>query len=184
MNGVSRRCKGFSIVILCFLFNYFVIKSQPGELFCPSMKGKTLEGKKIRFFQDLKKKCAVLIIGFDRHGDLFIESWHKPLVNHYTIPNDIDYYIIPLISSWYSPLSSVFEIFLKKLIPSNLHRYVLPCYVSVNSYQKKLCMPSTVLGCILVIDNQGKIYYSSSQKAQDKELKKCFAIIDKIKYAT
>ncbi len=164
-------------LITCFLLvdDSF---AQVGEVF-PNLTGESLKNTNVKLPESSKGKYCLIGMASSQKAELDLQSWMQPVydlfINQNTfIPIDynLDIYFIPMFTGAnQAAYNKVFKK-TKEEIDSELVPHVLFYKGSIDVYKNKLNLKSKDVPYFFVLDETGKIVYTTSGKYTVKKLDK------------
>lgn len=145
--------------------------------FFPTLKAETLTKKMVTFPTDTKGKYTIICFSFSQKTQPQAESWTNVLLEKF--PNkEINYYEIPMLETGYKLVKRFIDNGMRDGVDSKLHDYVTSYYGDLSVYRKELLMPSSKVVYLFLLDENGKIKYSTEGAADFTKLGELY---DKIK---
>ncbi|MPQ47681.1 hypothetical protein GCQ56_11770 [Marinifilum sp. N1E240] len=175
-------CKSILIFILCSLLfipngnGQTVDKLKLGDTF-PNLNGELLSSKKISLPDHCKGKVSILIVAFKRGTQTQIDTWAKPLLHEFSMMEDFRFIEIPMISNFYSWISSYIDNGMRKGIVPSMHKNVMTYYGPLSDYYKYFDVADKKLCYLFLIDRTGKIQFLEKGEAKEENLQSLIEII-------
>jgi hypothetical protein len=165
------------LMILCGTIT--VTSAQTGQSF-PLLTGKTLTDKTITIPKDTKGKYTLIGMAYSRKSEESLKGWFQPVYTAFIDKNrsmwettsayDLNIYFIPLISGIKEAAAGTIEKKLKEGLDKELQPYVLLYTGKMDEYRQKLNFDGKEKAYFFVLDNNGKIVYTTSGDYSEKKM--------------
>ena len=174
----------FNAFVACFLLISFQAVCQNKF---PDIKGKTLNDKQISLPQSSLGKYTLIGMAYSRKAEEQLNTWFNPVYTTFiqqdakslfpTESYDVNIYFVPMITGIAQTAGDKIEDKMKKNIEDDLKPHVMLYEGEVKSYKETLKMADKEQPYFFVLDEAGKIIYSTSGAYTEKKMEQ---IIDKI----
>ena len=149
-----------------------------GEIF-PSVEGTSLEDEEIKIPEYFKGSTVVIILGYKMDSQFDIDRW---LIGLDQTQTDIKVYEIPTIQGLFPRMFSTFiDEGMRSGIPKELWGGVITIYGDGAELQEFTGNENPNNARVILLDNQGKIFYFHDRGFSVQELNKLRAKIEELK---
>lgn len=125
----------------------------------PTLQAESLDRNPITFPDDLDQKVNILILVFEQQAQRKVDTWASIILNEYEPQEDISYYEVPMISTWYYPISWQIDNWMRGGIPSQYHKNTTTFYGNRKPYFEALNMTDISSCYTFLLDESGHICY-------------------------
>lgn len=150
----------------------------------PSITAKSLKGKKVNIPEDTNGKFTLLAMAYSKHEQEDLVSWAEPLYNKFIAQTemfdsfyDVNLFFIPLFATKDAGYAATAERKIKNEVDTVLHSAVLIYIGEVNKYINELNLEKNSTAYFFLLNETGKILYTTSGPYTDGKLEK---ILDKM----
>lgn len=186
---MSLKNRNMKHLLLTFmLFASVAVIAQKGNPF-PPMEGETLTHSTVLIPDDLKGKHTLIGLAFSKDSEKYLKSWFNPVYNQLLAkpdPNslmsfsyDVNVYFIPMLTGAKRP---AYQQVMKKVedeVDKKLHPHILFYKGTLKEYEDALGIDDKDVPYIFLLDETGKIIYSTSGNYSESKLQK---VIDELPF--
>ncbi|MBD3213146.1 MAG: hypothetical protein GF311_11110 [Candidatus Lokiarchaeota archaeon] len=138
----------------------------------PELEGSNLEKKLFNLPNDLQGRLNIIIIAFKRTQQSDIDEWRFYLSEKIQEEDDIHIYEIPTLSYSYRFMRFMIDGGMRSGIPDReIRDHTITLYLNKNSFKKALDIKSEDKIHLLLLDNEGNIFWRDKGKFYDKKMK-------------
>ncbi len=171
--------KNLKLVITgCCFFMANLCLANVGNQF-PDLTGETLKDEKVNIPKATKGKFTIIGVASSKKADKDLRTWMQPVYDQFINQNTfipIDYnvniYFVPMFNGANKVAYNSMKKKTKKELDKELHPYVLFYKGNISLYQEELKLKEKSKPYFFVLDENGKIVYSTSGKFTQKKLDK------------
>jgi len=166
--------------VVCLAFSPI----QKGKQF-PELSGETLDGKNITLPGAAKGKKTLIGMAYSAKAEEALNSWYQPVYDKFIAKlgmfdkgYDINLYFVPM---YVGLKQAAYEASLKELKKSSrkdLFPYILFYKGELEPYGSSLKMDDKAEAYFFVLDEQGKIIYSTTGMYNDSKMEEIEALLD------
>ena len=157
--------------IVCFLLVNSKFYAQVNTNF-PILTGKTLTDKTVTIPTDTKGKYTVLCITYSQKSSDVLAPWFQPMYSTFLDASEynINLFFIGMISGAKELAAGTIEKKMKQKVDPSLQPYTLLYNGGIGDYKQALKMPEKDQPYFYVLDENGKIVYTTSGAYTDAKL--------------
>ena len=138
----------------------------------PELKVGALDGTKTVLPDSAFGYITLVTFGFQRESQDDLNTWLFPFAKEFSDSARYNYYEVPMMGTRIPGiLRAVINRGMRRGIPKDKHRKVLPYYGDINSYAKKLEMIDRTQVHVFLLDQKGLIRWRAQGRATDEGLK-------------
>lgn len=165
-----------SIFLICVLFMATIAVAQKGIQF-PNLSGETLDDKIVTIPSDTNGKMTLLGMASSEKAEEFLRGWYEPMYNRFIAKTgmfddqyDLNIFFVPMFSGGQKIGKGQVMKSMKDNKNKELFPYVLFFEGNVKEYADILKMEKKDLPYIYLLDEQGKILYTTSGYFSQKKM--------------
>lgn len=125
----------------------------------PKLEAKSLTREKIIFPDDLSDPVNILILVFKQDAQRIVDTWAKIILEEYEPQANISYYEVPMISTWWVPISWQIDNWMRDGIPEDFHDNTTTFYGDRGPYFEQLNMKDKDSCYLFILDSEGYIRF-------------------------
>lgn len=154
--------------------------AQTGQQF-PAMEGESLTNQNLNLPEDLKGKYSIIGLAYSKKSESALKTWFEPAYNQFLYkpetPSlfagsyDVHLYFIPMFTGVKRPAYKTVMNKMKKTIDKKLLPYVLFYKGELKKYKKSLKFKGKDVPYFFVLDENGKIVYTTSGRYTDSKMR-------------
>ncbi len=168
------------LIVLCIMA--MQDNSVKGIMF-PAMSGETLKDRKVSIPAGLKGKNALIVLAVSKAAEEDLKTWMDPLNDKFIaktelLASDIHIYLVPMLSGAKAVGAGSAQEKMKKDVDPSLLDHIIVYHGDVNKIKATLKMTEKKLPYIFILDNAGKIIYSTSGPYSEDKMDKIEDVID------
>jgi hypothetical protein len=173
----------FALFILTLLTSLTLV-AQKGKTF-PDLEGETLDGKTIVVPADVSDKLTIVGMAFSKKAEATLKSWYTPMYDKFILKRgifdaqyDVNFFFIPMYTG---TKKMAYQISMNKMRESNrkdLYPYLLFYKGEMDPYISVLNMDEKNLSYLFVIDQKGKVIYSTKGLFTEKKMEGLEDLLD------
>ena len=167
-----------------FAFTFLAMQdnSVKGTMF-PAMSGETLKDRKVSIPGNLKGKNALIVLAVSKAAEEDLKTWMDPLNDKFIaktelLASDIHIYLIPMLSGAKAVGAGSAQEKMKKDVDPALLDHIIVYHGDVSKIKATLKMTEKKLPYIFILDNSGKIIYSTSGPYSEDKMDKIEDALD------
>jgi len=153
-------------------------KNAIGKKF-PEITGYALNGTQTTLPNDANGFVTVIILAFEKDSQDKVDTWADTLVATYDTETQIRYFELPMISGFYSFMSSIINGGMRGGVPEPLHDNVVTFYGDREKYTQALGIPDMENSYLFVLDKLGIVRYTEKGYSDFPRIDRLFMEIDK-----
>lgn len=169
-----------AVAIACLAFS----PVQKGKQF-PTLNGETLEGKSVTLPDAAKGKKTLIGMAYSQKAEEALNTWYQPVYDKFIAKRgmfdkdyDVNLYFVPM---YIGLKQAAYEASLKELKKSSrkdLFPYILFYKGELSPYDKELKMTDKTEAYFFLLDEKGKVIYSTTGKYSDKKMDELEELLD------
>lgn len=144
----------------------------------PAVRGESLAGQKVVLPDDARGRVTVVIAAFQRQAQGRVDTWARPLLDHYGDESAVRYFELPMISGWYSWMSGFIDGGMRRGVPKPLHDNVVTYYGPLDAYFKAFDVTDKGDCYLFVLDAGGIVRHAARGPADVAGLEALYRVID------
>ena len=158
--------------------------AQEGNMF-PDLLGETLESNSLVIPGDTPGKITLVGLAYSKKAEATLKTWYTPMYDKFVLKRgifdqmyDVNLYFVPMFTG---PKKAAYNANLKQLKESNrkdLFPYILFYKGGLDPYVDELKMDNKNLPYFFVLDETGKILYSTQGLYSEQKMEKIEEILD------
>jgi hypothetical protein len=176
----------FSLCLFFLLQSAFLILQNQKTF--PALTGETLEDKKITLPADVKGKFTLIGIAYSQKSQEDLQTWLQPVyTNFIEKPSgnvlfddsyDINVYFIPMFTGSNEAATGQAKKRLKEGLDKELQPHVLIYKGDISTYKEQLSLNDKDKPYFFLLDEEGKIVYTTSGVYSESKMKKIEELLD------
>ncbi|MFZ6051270.1 hypothetical protein [Halocola ammonii] len=173
------------ILACLFLQAGLFLFAQDGKQF-PNLPGETLEGENIELPEDTKGKVTLVGMAYSKKAESALKSWYQPMYDKFVLKRgmfdqnyDVNLYFVPMFTGLKRAAFGASMNKLKKSHRKDLFPYILFYKGELDIYEDELKMTEKNQPYFFVLDEEGKIVYSTYGLYSQEKMAEIEKILDK-----
>ncbi len=155
--------------MLLFLSGFLFLQLNAQDYF-PRLEAKQLDREPVVFPDDLTGDVNILILVFEQKSQELVDTWADIILDEFEPQAGISYYEVPMISTWWKPISWQIDNWMRGGIPEDFHDNTATFYGNRTPYFELLDMKDISSCYLFVINAEGRIVHrEEGPRAPDKE---------------
>lgn len=175
--------------IIHFCLLSVALSAQSNQQF-PSMEAESLDRKLITIPNDLNGKYTLIGLAFSKKSEEYLNSWFQPSFNQFiykpakpslfAVQYDINLYFVPMFTGVKRPAYEKIMENVAKDIDPLLYPHVLFYKGAIKEYKEALNFDGKEVPYFYVLDQTGKIIYSTTGKYTEAKMQQIVNILDNV----
>jgi hypothetical protein len=176
------RANLFIVLIVSMLY----AKAQTGDQF-PALEGESLVHGMINIPDDVKGKYTLIGLAVSKDAETQLKTWFNPIYQQlikkpdakalFAMNYDVNVYFIPMLTGAKRPAYQAVMDKVEKEVDKPLHPHVLFFKGTLKEYKDALKIDDKDKPYLYLLDDEGKIIYSSSGGYSDAKLQKIIDLL-------
>lgn len=172
------------------LFSAVAVQAQVGQQF-PDMPGETVEGKEVKLPQGVKGKYTLLGLAFSKKSDDALQTWFQPVYSQFIqkrkagglfedLGYDVNVYFVPMFTGANKLAAGPARKKTLKNVDPELHSHILFYVGELATYRDQLGLKEKDEPYFFVLDENGKIVYTTSGAYSKQKMEQVEEILDQL----
>lgn len=167
-----------------FFLSLFLCAGPEGKVF-PELQGEKLTGEQLTIPADLNDKVSIVGMAYSKKSEASLKSWYQTMFDKFVLKRGIfdDQYDVNLlfVPMFTGGKKAAYNASMNKMKESNredLYPYLLFYKGGLEPYVSTLEMENKDQAYLFIIDQEGKILYSTKGLFQERKMEEIEAILD------
>lgn len=164
-----------------------IITTVTGQIF-PQLEGEKLTGEQIVLPQDVSNKVSLIGMAYSKKSEATLKTWYQPMYDKFVLKRgiwdgnyDVNLLFVPMFTG---AKKMAYESSIAKMKESNrkdLYPHLVFYKGELKPYVTSLGMDDKALPYLFLVDQEGKILYSTKGLYSDKKMERIEEILDALR---